>query len=210
MPVHIPAVEQKPGIWRGGQVHEIVRDPPDGDYPDGDYRLWVGSATIERSADYSYFANAERLHILLSGDGLRLHFREPEETVVLASQEFHTFSGERPLHAEVVGAPVFAFNLIYRQGLTSGAAFVPLVSAPHHHTIHAEAGIVRTQIVYLVSGQVAVDSAGGERVMGQGDTLLWDMNGPSTQHLCFQSQTAEALLLFAHVAEPSAHPTTSA
>lgn len=208
--VCIPATDQKPGIWRGGQVHEIVRDPADADYPDGDYRFWVGTATVERSADYSYFPHAERLHILLSGDGLRLHFREPNETVSLRNQEFHTFSGECPTHAEVLGAPVFAFNLLYRQGLASGAEFVPLTRTPHLYTIHMEAQIARTQIVYVVSGTVALESAEGERVMGQGDTLLWELNGPSTEHLCFQSQTTDALLLFAYVSGPNAQPTSSA
>ncbi len=210
MPVYIPAVQQKPGVWRGGHVCEIFRDPADADYPNGDYRLWAGTATIERSADYSYFVNAERLHILLAGDGLRLRFREPEQTITLASQESYTFSGVRPLHVDLLGAPVFAFNLIYRQGLSSGAVFVPLTSTPQLYTIHTEASIARTQIFYVVSGTVALESAGGERVMGQGDTLLWDMRGPSTQPLYLQSQMAAALLLLAYVAEPNAHPTISA
>ena len=210
MAVYIPSMEQKPGVWRGGQVYEIVRNPADADYPNGDYRLWAGTATIERSADYSYFANAERLHILLCGDGLRLHFREPEQTVALASHDSHTFSGARPLHAEVLGAPVFAFNLIYRQGLTSGVEFVALVKTPHLHTIHAEAGTACTQIVYVISGTVLLESADDERLMGQGDTLLWELTGPTTQELCFQSQTPNALLLLTFVSNSPTYPTTSA
>jgi environmental stress-induced protein Ves len=203
MSLYIPAAEQKAGQWRGGQLHEIYRDPPQADFPKGSYRLWVGTATIERSSDYSYFPRAERLHILLSGDGLGLHFQEPGETVLLRAGEFHSFSGERPLHAEVLGSPVFAFNLVYRQGMTSGAEFVRLGAEPYQRPVPPQASGTRTEIVYVVAGRVAVTGAGEDRLLSPGDTLFWDNHGPATQRIAFQSKTADALLLCAFVSD---HP----
>ena len=201
MVVIIPAAEQKAGQWRGGQLHEIYRDPPQADFPNGDYRLWAGTATIEHSSDYSYFPRAERLHILLSGDGLGLHFQEPEETVLLRAGEFHIFSGARPLHAEVLGAPVLAFNLVYRQGMTSGAAFVRLGTEPFQPTPPAQTNGTRTEIVYVAAGRMAVTGAGENCLLSQGDTLLWDSHGPDRQRITFQSETADALLVCAFVAD---------
>ena len=202
MVVYIPGTQQKPGHWRGGQLHEIYRDPLQADFPKGSYRLWVGTATIERSSDYSYFPRAERLHILLSGDGLGLHFQEPGETVLLRAGEFHIFSGERPLHAEVLGAPVFAFNLVYRQWMTSGAEFVRLGAEPYQPTIQPQASGTRTEIVYVAAGRVAVAGAGADLILAQGDTLLWEPHGPATQHLTFQSETTDVLLLLTFVSDP--------
>ena len=204
MTMVVPAAQLTPRLWRGGQTWEISRDPADADYPDGDYRLWVGTATIERSADYSYFADAERLHIHLGGGRLRLHF--PDATIDLAARQTCTFSGERPLHAELSGATVRAFNLVYRQGMTSGAEFVRLTGTSDRQTVRIEADTARTQIVHVVSGRVVLD----ERVLEQGDTLLWEITGPCTQQLHVHSQTPDAELLLAFVSDPPAQPVTPA
>ncbi|MFZ1756249.1 MAG: HutD family protein, partial [Caldilineaceae bacterium] len=148
----IPFSQQQPGTWRGGEVHEIFRDPPDADYPAGDYNLWVGTATIERAAVYSYFARAERLHIPLTGQGLRLDFDDPVESVFLTTQKACTFSGTRPLHATPVDGPVLAFNLIYRQGQTSGFRFIPAAELPFSHAVDVAAGERLSLIVYGTSG----------------------------------------------------------
>lgn len=199
MLIHIPRTAQKAGNWRGGQIHEIFCTPPHANFPTGDYHLWAGTATIEHSSDYSYFPGTERLHVLLAGDGLRLHFQQPEEAVTLHTQEWLIFSGERPLRAEVLGAPVFAFNLVYRQGMRSGAVLVRLTDAPHLHAIETPTTALHTEIVYVVAGRTTVRGAGADLTLAQGDTLLWELRGPATQHLIFQSETAKTLLLLAFV-----------
>ena len=213
-PLCVPRNAQKPGVWSGGHIAEIYRDPADAAYPAGDYRLWVGTATIDRSANYSYFPNAERLHILVGGDGLRLHFRQPDADVALATGEWYTFSGERPLHAELLGAPVAAFNLLYRAGMCSSARFLEVGSSPGAWRSQAGAGVCLTQIAYVLPGpgaepQVEVESGPMRFLLGPGDALIWDLTGPDERELCLLSHTPARLLLV-EVADRPLQPTTSA
>ena len=214
MPLYIPFSRQQLGTWRGGQVHEIFRDPPEADYPNGAYRLWVGTATIERAADYSHFAHAERLHILLHGGGLALHFREPTETFPLATGNWRIFAGDRPLHAVPIDGPVFAFNLIYRQaqrsGAESGAAFVGAGEMPIALPVSVAAGASQTQIVYALAGQAAVECQGEIHLLQTGDTLVFQLNGPASDTLRLTTNDPEARLLVAHVLAPPVYSTTSA
>lgn len=212
MPLHIPFSQQLPGSWRGGQVNEIYRDPPGADYPNGDYRLWVGTATIERAADYSYFPRAERLHILLDGDGLTLRFDEPAETVHLATNRWYTFGGERPVHATPVAGPVFAFNLIYRMGqrssARSGARFVDAAEMPVVLPVPT-AGTHLTQILYGVRGESCVESSQGHFLLPAGDTLVYPPAESAGASLRLISHSPDARLLVAHLLETD-QPTTSA
>lgn len=217
-PLYVPRNAQKPGLWPGGRIGEIYRDPPNAAYPLGDYRLWVGTATIERSADYSYFPQAERLHILLDGDGLDLHFRQPDAVVALRTGEWHTFSGERPLRAHLLGAAVSAFNLIYRAGMCSSARFVDLGAAGMGWRGRAVDGVRLTQIAYVLppllpapgpEPQMQVEGAQGRFLLGPEDTLIWDLTGPDERELCLFSPTPARLLLV-EVADGPPQPTTSA
>lgn len=206
MPLYIPFSQQKPGSWRGGQIFEIFRDPPDADYPNGDYRLWVGTATIERAADYSYFARAERLHILLDGGGLTLRLCEPEETVALEPAGWHRFSGERSLHATPVDGPVFAFNLIYRMGQQSGARFVDAAEMPVALPAPA-ANSHLTQIVYGVRGESCVESSQGHFLLRAGDTLVYPPAESVGTSLHLINFSADARLLLTHI-HTAGQPTT--
>ena len=213
MPLHIPFSQQLPGSWRGGQVNEIYRDPPGADYPDGDYRLWVGTATIERAADYSHFARAERLHILLDGGGLTLRFDEPAETVPLATSRWYAFAGDRPVHATPVAGPVFAFNLIYRMGQQSGARFIDAAEMPV--TLPAPAANTHfTQIIYGIRGESCVESSQGHFLLRAGDTLVYPPAESVETSLHLINFSADARLLLTHVqsiGQPTTgQPTTSA
>lgn len=213
-PLIIPRNAHKPGVWPGGRTAEIYRDPADADYPNGDYRLWVGTATIERSANYSHFPNAERLHILLDGDGLHLHFRQPDALVALAKGEWHTFCGARPLHAELLGGPVSAFNLIYRAGMSSSANLVDVGSDLPAWFSQAEAGVCVTQIAFVLPGpepepQVRVESAEETLLLGPGDALIWDLTGPDERELRLFSPSPARLLLVEVTDDPN-QPTASA
>ncbi len=198
----VTVAEQKQGTWHGGQLHEIYRDPPHGDFPNGDYRLWIGTATIERSAAYSYFPAAERLHILLSGGGLALYFSEPDESITLATGESFIFSGERPLRVNLLGAPVFAFNLVYRSGLASGAEFVSLDATPSSVPGQTIAGAPQTQIIYVVSGSVVVQVADGQHLLAQGETLIWQEDGSDSQQVRWWSHNTAAVVVSAFVSDP--------
>lgn len=208
MPLYIPFSQQQPDTWSGGQVHEIFRDPPEADYPNGDYRLWVGTATIERAADYSHFAQAERLHILLDGGGLNLRFGEPEDTIHLVAGGWHTFAGDRPLHVTPVHGPVFAFNLIYRLGQRSGARFIGAAEMP----VILPVSVVNarlTQIIFGVRGKSCVESSQGHFLVRAGDTLVYPSAESAKASLRLISRSPDARLLLTHVLNTD-QPTTSA
>ena len=38
-------------------------------------QLWVGTAVIDRASAYSFFADRQRVHVPIHGNGLRLHFQ---------------------------------------------------------------------------------------------------------------------------------------
>lgn len=183
----IPLSSQRPGSWAGGAIGEIFREPADALFPGGDYRLWVGTATIERAANYSYFPGAERLHVLLSGGGLALTFTQPdgsiEERVELRTGESLVFDGERPLHARPLAGPVTAFNLVYARGQQSRATFMTAgglsnALAPRFPAGPALTQILYTRILYVVDGQVSVRVSQEQYRMNRGDTLVLTHTGP--------------------------------
>jgi environmental stress-induced protein Ves len=104
--------EQTPGSWGGGTTLAIYAEPPESIGSAGTARVWIGTATIERSADFSFLPGRMRVHMPIQGHGLRLHFQAPLETVALTSFAQHRFDGARPVHAELVDGPIAAFNLI--------------------------------------------------------------------------------------------------
>ena len=108
----IRRADQTPGSWAGGRTMAISAEPHDAIGAAGTARLWLGTATIEHAADFSFFPGRARVHIPIEGRGIRLHFQAPEETVALASFAQHRFDGARPLHAELIDGPISAFNLI--------------------------------------------------------------------------------------------------
>jgi environmental stress-induced protein Ves len=77
----ITHAQQKPGVWSGGTTRMIYADGAD-PTPAGAL-LWVGTATIDRDADYSHFPNRTRIHMPMTGNGIRLHFQDPSELITL-------------------------------------------------------------------------------------------------------------------------------
>lgn len=210
----IPLSSQRPGTWAGGAIGEICIEPAGAVFPGGDYRLWVGTATIERAANYSYFPGAERLHVLLSGGGLALTFTQPdgsiEERVELRTGESLVFDGERPLHARPLAGPVTAFNLVYARGQQSRATFMtagglsnaltPLTPAgsagpqiPNTPILHTR--ILYTRILYVVDGQVSVRVSQEQHRMNRGDTLMLSHTGPASPEPIQTDGSQDARLL---------------
>lgn len=158
---HINHASYAAGAWAGGTTSAIWACPIEALTAPARAYVWVGTATIDRDAPYSHFPHQERLHIPVRGDGLRLHFRDPAEVVTLERGAQHRFSGERPVEAVLVGGPVAAFNLIYRQGVTATAQVVPIGPEPFEWScdrpqLVGEDQVV--QIVYVISGHLAVGS----------------------------------------------------
>lgn len=118
---------QRAGVWGGGTTAAIYADPPESLGAIASARAWVGTATIERDADYSYLPGLTRTHMPIIGGGIRLRFREPDELVELPSLAQHRFDGARPLHAELIDGPITAFNLLVRHDVSASLSVVTLV-----------------------------------------------------------------------------------
>jgi environmental stress-induced protein Ves len=167
-----------PGTWAGGSTRAIWADPPDSLGSPASARCWAGTATIERAAPYSFFAGRLRLHLPIRGRGLRLHFRDPAQTILLACGEPYRFDGEHPVEAALVDGPVVAFNLIYRadsfadavvavvgpEGLRwpAGALMEPGATSSH----------VPLRMVYSIAGSLAIRAGDDQPATLESDDTL--------------------------------------
>ena len=112
------------------------------------------------------------------GDGLRLHFREPSEAVVLARNTPYQFHGERPVEATLAAGPVVAFNLIYpADGIAEASAVsVGADELVWPHSVLEEGGViprVPVRIVYSIAGALTVSTGAEHRVtLASDDTLV--------------------------------------
>lgn len=169
---------QRPGVWGGGTTAAIYADPPEALGAIASARAWVGTATIERDADYSYLPGLTRTHMPIIGGGIRLRFREPDELVELPNLAQHRFDGARPLHAELIDGPITAFNLLVRHDV---AASLSVVAPGHPQTAlpwptddrGADAPLRLLRVVYAVGAALQLRHAQRPAfVLGAGDALV--------------------------------------
>lgn len=174
----IRRAEQTPGSWAGGTTLAIYAEPAEALSSAGAARIWVGTATIERDADFSYFPGQMRVHIPIQGHGLRLHFQAPAETVALASFAQHRFEGARPVRAELLDGPIAAFNLIAHpdveaaiQALELELELVELARAAVSTSPGEPANL---RLVYAVAGslELAIDNQPAVTLLA-GDAFVW-------------------------------------
>jgi environmental stress-induced protein Ves len=152
---YIAQDEQVPGSWPGGTTRSIYAYPPEGTTGPTNALLWVGTATIERAAPYTYFAGRTRVHVPVQGNGLKLHFQQPQETVVVVNRGQHTFAGDRPVTVELIDGQVLAFNLIVVNEAQAGAEVLELNSVATLPALAAAGRVVR--VIYAVTGQLQVE-----------------------------------------------------
>lgn len=159
----IRAADQPLATWRGGTTRAIYAHPAATLGALAQAHFWVGTALIERDGPYSVFANRTRIHMPVRGNGLHLHFQEPNESITLENFIQATFAGDRPLAITLVDGPVEAFNLIFAPGVQAHlqvisftAVPMPLIQSrpvgtpPLQHSI---------QVIYAVNGICLVESA---------------------------------------------------
>src|SRR4051794_21025091 len=100
------------GTWASGTTCAIYAYPPESIGTPANAQLWVGTAVIDRASAYSFFPERLRVHVPIHGNGIRLHFQSPAETIALRTFAQYRFDGARPVQAELVDGAVVAFNLI--------------------------------------------------------------------------------------------------
>lgn len=167
-----------PGTWAGGVTRGIWADPATTLTSPAAAHCWAGTATIERSAPYSYFAGRHRLQILIGGAELRLRFHAPDDEIILTPGAQYQFDGERPVEATPMGGSVVAFNLIYRADIlaTAKVAAIGPTELPWPLGAVAEPGVQREgvpiRLVYVVAGAVEISGEGTAGSLQAEDSLV--------------------------------------
>ncbi len=172
----IRVTDQLLATWRGGTTRAIYADPAETLGAMAQAHFWVGTAIIERDGPYSVFANRTRIHMPVRGNGLHLHFEEPNESITLEDFTQATFAGDRPLAVSLIDGPVEAFNLIFAPGVQAylqvisfTAVPMPLIQSrpvgtpPLSHSI---------QVIYAVTGICQVESAEQSTNLQPGDAFV--------------------------------------
>lgn len=169
--------DQPAGQWTGGTTNAIYAYPPATLGAMAQARLWIGTAAIVRSAPYSHFANRQRVHLPIRGNGLQLHFQEPTETVTVPTFAQARFAGDRPLQAALIDGPVEAFNLIFapdvvatvrviRNDVTTLTLPLPAATPTVANAVH---------VLYAVNGEVAIGLAEQPVAqLGPGDAFVME------------------------------------
>ena len=122
---------------------------------------------IDRASAYSFFADRQRVHVPIHGNGLRLHFQNPAEVIALSTFAQHSFDGARPVQVELADGAVVAFNLIIQNDVAAEVRVLQLgdqelaLELDRALTTAPNAGASSVvQIVYAAAGAVALVIAG--------------------------------------------------
>lgn len=181
----IPANDCRRERWRNGAgwTREICRVPEREDW------LWrLSIAEIERDAPFSTFPGVDRELVLLSGNGLRLHFDDGETQQLDPPRGRLRFSGERAVTGELLDGRTEDFNLMWRRDAVATQLWhrplvgpmVVFVDPRSTWIVHLLAGDARfaadTNLPPLAMGDTALLSAGDARARyaleGTGEALL--------------------------------------
>jgi environmental stress-induced protein Ves len=143
----IPANEYRRERWKNGLgwTREILREPADGD--DWDWRLSI--AEVDKDGPFSAFPGCDRELVLLTGEGMRLHFEDGDCVTLSPPHSRHRFAGERALAAELVAGPTHDFNVIWKRAAVDVAVHHRPLVGPM--VFFPEAGVL--WFAYLLSGQ---------------------------------------------------------
>jgi uncharacterized protein len=170
----IPANTYRRERWRNqfGWTREIARSPDAGDW---DWRMSI--AEIEQDAPFSRFDGIERELVLLSGNGLELHFDDGETRELLPPHSRLRFAGERGVTGALVDGPTQDFNLMWRRDAMQARLWHRPLVGPM--VVFAEPD--STWAIHLIAGQARFADGSGLPPMEAADTALLVGGGTARQ-----------------------------
>ena len=172
----IPANEYRRERWRNnaGWTRQIVAEP------EGDEWAWrMSIAEIEQDAPFSRFEGVDREIVLLSGNGVRLHFDDGAMHALEPPHGRWRFAGEAGVSGELIDGPTQDFNLMWRRdAITAQLWHRPLVGPM---VIFADSGT--TWAVHLVAGQARFADDSGLPPLEAGDTALLRAGDARLRHV---------------------------
>lgn len=151
--------------WKNGRgwTREIARSPDD------DQWLWrLSIAEIEDDAPFSRFEGIERELVLLSGNGLALHFEDGTERVLHPPHDRLRFAGEETIEGRLLDGPTQDFNLMWRRDAIDARLWHRPLVGPM--VMFAAPGQVWA--VHLVAGQARFADESPLTDLAAGDTAL--------------------------------------
>jgi environmental stress-induced protein Ves len=163
----IPANEYRRERWKNGLgwTREIARWPVGS--PDWDWRVSI--AEIDGDARFSVFDGIERELVLLSGEGMRLHFDNQDEAVELLPPHGRVrFDGARAARAELLSGPTTDYNLMWRRERVDATLLHRPLVGPM--LFFAEPGV--QWLATLIGGRALVKDDLLPLHLAQGDSLL--------------------------------------
>lgn len=153
--------------WKNGLgwTREIMHSPSPGDW---DWRLSI--AEIEEDAPFSRFEHVDRELVLLSGNGLALHFDDGTEQVLRPPHDRLRFPGETGVTGRLVDGPTQDFNLMWRRDRIDARLWHRPLVGPM--VIFVEP--MHTWAVHLIAGQARFADDSPLSDMSAGDTAILD------------------------------------
>ena len=162
----IPANEYRRERWKNGLgwTREIIRWPEEAE--SWEWRLSI--AEVDKGGPFSAFAGVDRELVLLSGEGMHLHFDDGDTVALMPPHDRHRFAGERALRAELISGPTQDFNLMWRRDRVDATLLHRPLVGPM--LFFAEPGV--RWAAYLISGRAVFKDQLLPMAMEQGDTAL--------------------------------------
>jgi environmental stress-induced protein Ves len=156
--------------WKNGAgwTSEILKVHGSDERDTNDWQWRLSIAEIESDAPFSAFPGVDRELVLLSGNGLRLHFDDGETHDLLPPHDKLRFAGERGAFGELIDGATRDFNLMWKRDAVDAQLWHrPLVGTM---VLFVDPG--DTWAVHVMAGQArfADDSALGE--LAPGDTAV--------------------------------------
>ena len=162
--------------WRngGGWTREIHAETPAGS-GDWDWRLSIAEITAD--GPFSTFPGVDREIVLLSGEGVRLHFDGGDAVELRPPHGRHRFAGEAAVHGELIDGPTHDFKLIWRRDALEATVLHRPVVGPM--VFFDEPGV--DWLLHVLSGQARFKDLARPMHLDTGDSALLrhDPSGPS-------------------------------
>ena len=172
----VPANEYRRERWRNGAgwTREIAAEPAQGQWT---WRLSI--AEIEQDAPFSRFEGIDREIVLLSGNGVRLHFDDGSVHALEPPHGRLRFAGEAGVHGTLIDGATQDFNLMWRRDAIEAQMWHRPLVGPM--VIFADPGT--TWVVHLLAGQARFADDSGLPSLNAGDTALLQAGETRLRHV---------------------------
>lgn len=172
----VPANEYRRERWRNGAgwTREIAAEPAHGEWA---WRLSI--AEIEQDAPFSRFEGIDREIVLLSGNGVALHFDDGSVHALEPPHGRHRFAGEANVSGVLIDGATQDFNLMWRRDAIDAQLWHRPLVGPM--VIFADPGT--TWAVHLLAGQARFADDSGLPSLAAGDTALLQAGDTRLRHV---------------------------